>query len=95
MIRSLLQMYFSLKPALQTRLLVLLSKSAVSTTFPEQVVRIVKEAIRPDDNTNIPAKGLETVKFRNALFNYMNWVSRISSTKDLAEVAPQLIGIPN
>lgn len=37
-------------------------------------------------------KGLETVKFRNALFNYMNWVSRIGSKKDLAFVSPQLVG---
>lgn len=92
MISNLLQIYFSLKPALQTKLLVLLTKSAVSTTFPRQVVKIVQEGIQPDDNTNIPAKGLETVKFRNALFNYMNWISRIGSTGDLAQVAPQLVG---
>ena len=92
MISNLLQIYFTLKPALQTKLLVLLTKSAVSTTFPRQVVKIVQEGIQPDDNTNLPAKGLETVKFRNALFNYMNWVSRIGSVEDLAQVAPQLVG---
>jgi proteasome component ECM29 len=90
-ISNLLEVYFTLKPALQTKLLVLLTKSAVSTTFPEQIVRIVQEAISPNDNTNLPAKGLETVKFRNALFNYMNWVARIGSTDDLARVAPQLV----
>ncbi|KAH7364484.1 proteasome stabiliser-domain-containing protein [Rhexocercosporidium sp. MPI-PUGE-AT-0058] len=91
-IESLLQIYFTLKPALQTKLLVLLTKSAVSTTFPQQVIKIVQEAISPDDNTNLPAKGLETVKFRNALFNYMNWVARIGAAGDLAQVAPQLVG---
>ncbi|KAK0126145.1 proteasome component M29 [Cadophora gregata] len=91
-IERLLHIYFTLKPALQTKILVLLSKSAVSTTFPHKVVRIVQEAISPDDNTNLPAKGLETVKFRNALFNYMNWVARIGSIDDLAQVAPQLVG---
>jgi proteasome component ECM29 len=90
-INNLLEGYFTLKPALQTKLLVLLTKSAVSTTFPKQIVRIVQEAISPNDNTNLPAKGLETVKFRNALFNYMNWVARIGSTDDLARVAPQLV----
>jgi proteasome component ECM29 len=90
-ISNLLEVYFTLKPALQTKLLVLLTKSAVSTTFPQQIVRIVQEAISPNDNTNLPAKGLETVKFRNALFNYMNWVARIGSTDDLARVAPQLV----
>lgn len=92
MVGDLLQIYFTLKPALKTRLLVLLTKSAVSTTFPRQVVKIVQDGIQPDDNTNLPAKGLETVKFRNALFNYMNWVSRIGSKEDLGQVAPQLVG---
>ncbi|KAK6586494.1 hypothetical protein PZA11_001551 [Diplocarpon coronariae] len=90
-IGELLQTYFTLKPALQTKLLILLTKSAVSTTFPQQIVRIVQEAISPDDNTNIPAKGLETVKFRNALFNYMNWVARIGTAGDLAQAAPKLV----
>ncbi|KAB8302005.1 hypothetical protein EYC80_005458 [Monilinia laxa] len=36
--------------------------------------------------------GLETIKFRNALFNYMNWVSRMGSVHDLRQVAPQLVG---
>lgn len=92
-IGNLLQIYFTLKPALQTRLLVLLSKSAISTTFPQQIVRVVQQAIQPDDNTNIPAKGLETVKFRNALFNYMNWISRVGSAKDLEQVAPPLVDL--
>ena len=92
LIDNLLQIYFNLKPSLQTRLLALLSKSAVSTTFPRQIMRIVQEAIQPDDSTNLPAKGLETVKFRNALFNYLNWVSRIGSTEDLGQVAPPLVG---
>lgn len=91
-IGNLIDIYFTLKPALQTRILTLLAKSAVSTTFPRQIVRLVQEAIRPDDNTNLPAKGLETVKFRNALFSYMNWVSRMGSKNDLAQVAPALVG---
>lgn len=92
MISNLLHTYFTLKPALQTRVLVLLTKSAVSTTFPQQIVKIVQQAIQPDDNTNLPAKGLETTKFRNALFNYMNWVSRIATPENIAQVAPQLVG---
>jgi proteasome component ECM29 len=93
MIGNLLQIYFTLKPALQTRLLILLTKSATSTTFPRQIVRIVQEGIQPDDNTNLPAKGLETIKYRNALFNYMTWVSRIGSVNDLAQVAPPLVNL--
>jgi proteasome component ECM29 len=92
MIKHLLDIYFDLKPALRTRLLILLTKSAISTTFPSYIVRIVQDGIQPDDNTNIPAKGLETVKFRNALFNYMNWVARMGSVSDLKQFTPQLVG---
>lgn len=90
-IGSLFQIYFTLKPALQTKLLVILTKSAVSTTFTSEIVRVVRQSIQPDDNTNLPAKGLETVKFRNALFNYMNWIARIGSPEDLPQVAPPLV----
>jgi proteasome component ECM29 len=90
-IGSLFQIYFTLKPALQTKLLVILTKSAVSTTFTSEIVRVVRQSIQPDDNTNLPAKGLETVKFRNALFNYMNWIARIGSPEDLSQVAPPLV----
>jgi proteasome component ECM29 len=92
LISSLLSTYFTLKPALQTRLLLLLSKSAVSTTYPRQIIRMVQQAIQPDDSTILPTKGLETLKFRNALFNYMNWVSKVASAKDIAQVAPSLVG---
>lgn len=54
---------------------------------------LVHEAITPDDNTNLPAKGLETVKFRTALFQYMNWVSRVGAAGDLAQIAPPLVGL--
>ncbi|TGO47461.1 hypothetical protein BCON_0276g00010 [Botryotinia convoluta] len=91
-VRNLLGIYFSLKPALKTRVLVLLTKSAISTTFPTDIVKIVQDGVQPDDNTNLPAPGLETIKFRNALFNYMNWVSRMGSIHDLSQVAPQLVG---
>lgn len=91
-IGKMFQTYFTLKPALQTKLLVILSKSAISTTFTSEIVRLVRQGIQPDDNTNLPAKGLETVKFRNALFNYMNWVSRTGSSGDLGQVAPPLVG---
>ncbi|KAI1007957.1 Proteasome component [Podosphaera aphanis] len=90
-IRRLLDLYFKLTPVLQTRILVLLTKSVVSTSFPSQIVRIVQEAIQPHDNTNLPAKGLETIKFRNALFNYINWVSRIGEKETLTSIAPQLV----
>ncbi|RFU35216.1 hypothetical protein B7463_g1139, partial [Scytalidium lignicola] len=90
--KDLFSIYSTVRPALQIRILTLLAKSTASTTFPGEVIRIAQEGIRPDDNTNIPAKGLETIKFRTALFNYMNWVSRLGSKNDLTQVAPPLVG---
>lgn len=90
--RDLFNIYSTVKPALQIRILTLLTKSAASTTFPDEVIRIAQEGIQPNDNVNVPAKGLETIKFRSALFNYMNWVSRVGSRSDLSAVAPALVG---
>ncbi|KAH8815368.1 proteasome stabiliser-domain-containing protein [Xylogone sp. PMI_703] len=89
--QNLFSIYSTVKPALQIRILTLLAKSAASTAFPSEVVRIAQEGIQPNDNTNIPVKGLESIKFRTALFNYLNWVSRVGSKDDLAQAAPQLV----
>ncbi|RKF58649.1 Proteasome component ECM29 [Golovinomyces cichoracearum] len=91
LISYLVNLYFSLKPALQTRLLTLFSKSAVSTTYTSQIIKIVQQAIQPEDDSNLPAQGLETIKFRNALLNYMNWISRIATKEDSNCVAPHLV----
>jgi len=83
--------YLNSRPALQTRILLLLSKSVVATTFPRNIIGIVERGMQPS-HPDIPAvKGLEAKKLRNALFNFMNWVSRTGSEEDLQHVAPTLV----
>lgn len=91
LVGDIFNIYFTVRPALQTRILIFLSRSAISTTFPAQIVRVIQQGIRPDDSTNLAAKGLETIKYRNALFAYMNWVSRTGSRDDMAKLSPQLV----
>lgn len=92
-IRELFRVYFTAKPAMKTRLLGMLSRSKISTTFTSQVLKLVEEGIRPHDNTNLPAKGLEATKFYNQMFVYMNWVSSVGSTEDVKIVAPKVVDL--
>lgn len=88
---KLFDIYLTSKPALRTRILSLLAKSTASTTFPEKIVQIVQESMQPVSSDAPPIQGLEALKLRNAMFNFMNWVSRMGSANDLKRVAPSII----
>lgn len=91
LVEKLFEFYVNSRPALQIRILSLLSKSVASTTFPRKIIGIVERGMQPS-HPDIPAvKGLEAKKLRNALFNFMNWVSRMGSEEDLKHVAPSLV----
>ena len=100
LIRNLFEIYQVSRPAIQIKILSLLSKSTVATAFPEQNVNLVQniQLTRVSDTRSSfhptgggPFQGLEALKIRNALFNFMNWVSRVGSTKDLEKIAPAVI----
>lgn len=90
-ISKLFDIYMSSKPALQTRILTLMAKSTASTTYPDKIVRIVQGSIQPAMPDAPPVQGLEALKLRNAMFNFMNWVSRMGSPDDLKRAAPSII----
>ncbi|ELR03409.1 hypothetical protein GMDG_06146 [Pseudogymnoascus destructans 20631-21] len=90
-ISKLFDIYMSSKPALQTRILALMAKSSASTTYPDKIVRIVQGSIQPAMPDAPPVQGLEALKLRNAMFNFMNWVSRMGSPDDLKRAAPSII----
>jgi proteasome component ECM29 len=90
-ISKLFDIYMSSKPALQTRILTLMAKSTASTTYPDKIVRIVQGSIQPAMPGAPPVQGLEALKLRNAMFNFMNWVSRMGSPGDLKRAAPSII----
>jgi proteasome component ECM29 len=91
LIKSLYDVYFMSRPAVQTRILTLLSKSAVATKFPQKILGLVQESMQIRSGETQAVKGLEALKLRNAMFNFMNWVARVGSTSDLEQVAPSLV----
>ena len=90
-IGKLFDIYMTSKPALQTRILTLMAKSTASTTFPDKIVRIVQGSIQSATTDAPPVQGLEALKLRNAMFNFLNWVSRMGSPDDLRRAAPSII----
>jgi proteasome component ECM29 len=92
-ISQLFDLYFELKPALKTRILSILSKSAIATTFPQNITKMVQQGLKPSENTITPTAGLEALKFRNAMFNFINWVARMGSPADLGQVARPLVDL--
>lgn len=91
LIKSLYDVYNMSKPAIQTRILTLLSRSTVASEFPQKILGIVQESMRRKSSETQLVKGLEALKLRNAVFNFMNWVARVGSANDLEQVAPALV----
>jgi proteasome component ECM29 len=91
LIKILYDVYRTSRPALQTRVLSLLSKSAIATTFPQKILDLVQESMQPTAVESQAVKGLEALKLRNSMFNFMNWVARMGSASDLEQVAPSLV----
>ena len=91
-VKNLYDVYHISRPALQTRILSLLSKSVVATKFPQKILGLVQESIQNTTVESQVVKGLEALKLRNSMFNFMNWVARVGSAHDLEQVVPSLVG---
>ena len=91
LIKTLYDVYHTSRPALKTRILSLLSKSAVATTFPQKILGLVQESMQLTAVESQAVKGLEALKLRNSMFNFMNWVARVGSASNLEQVAPSLV----
>lgn len=84
------------RPHLQTKILSMLCRSKTASSFVPQSTQIVEEALTPHDalvtNGNALRKqGLEASKLRGQVFAFTNWLTRISSPKDLSDFAPGLV----
>jgi proteasome component ECM29 len=90
-VKNVYDVYHIPRPALQTRILSLLSKSVVATKFPQKILGLVQESIQNTIVESQVVKGLEALKLRNSMFNFMNWVARVGSAHDLEQVAPSLV----
>lgn len=84
------------RPPLQTKILALLSRSKLSSSFASQCIQIVREGLDPEIETGIsktgPAKqGLEASKLRGQIFAFTNWLARKSSREHIRAFAPDLV----
>ena len=93
------------RPPLQTKILSLLCKSKLASSFITESSQIVQEALAPEDavqqngntqpitfgSTQAPKRGLEASKLRGQVFAFTNWLARISSPEDISSFAPGLV----
>ncbi|XWX02336.1 hypothetical protein V2A60_010373 [Cordyceps javanica] len=85
-----------LPAANRTRILGMLSKSAVSTTMTDSIIRVVTLDFMPPQegspsNALQPSSALERTKLHKALFQYLSWVAQIGPSKRGFTIGPQLI----
>lgn len=86
-----------LPAAYRTRILGMLSKSSISTTMPEQIMKVVELDFMAQDSTLAgrealqPSSSLERTKLHKSLFQYLSWVARMGPSGDNFDIAPQLI----
>jgi proteasome component ECM29 len=77
-------------PALQMKILSFLSRSTVSTTFPNQFKEIVIKGLGVDGEGS--ARGREGSKLRTSIFTYANYFLRNAKQPDLQSVTKLLVG---
>lgn len=85
-----------LPAANRTRILGMLSKSAVSTTMTDSIMNVVTLDFMPAEEGSPnqalqPSSALERTKLHKALFQYLSWVAQIGPSKKGFTIGPQLI----
>ena len=82
---------------LQTKILSLLCRSKLASSFVPQSTQIIQEGLAPMDTTQqngslaVPKQGLEASKLRGQIFAFTNWLARVSSPADISVFAPALV----
>lgn len=79
---------------LQAKILSLLSRSKLSSSFVAQSIQVVREGLTPhhnDGSVGTSKHGLEASKLRVQVFAFTNWLARISSPKDINVFASDII----
>ncbi len=83
---------------LQTKILSILCRSELASSFVPQNTQIVQEALAPTESAqqgttiSTPKQGLEATKLRAQVFAFTNWLARISSRDNLSTFAPAVVG---
>ena len=83
---------------LQMKVLSLLCRSKLVSSFLPQSAQIIQEALIPTDHTlrgggtATLKQGLEATKLMAQIFAFTNWLARISTPSELSGFAPALVG---
>ncbi|KAL1837813.1 hypothetical protein VTJ49DRAFT_3378 [Mycothermus thermophilus] len=100
LIRTLYDAHAKLPPPYRIRILGILSKSELATTFTDDILAVFRRNAAPapaeagDGQQPGATKslGLELTKLHRALFEFVNWVARIGPSKtDYSKIGPPLI----
>lgn len=86
LVRSLFEAHAILPAPYRIRILGLLSKSEVASTFGEDILDVFNQNVIQVPDMEAPERvgsiGLEASKVHKALFEFINWVARVGSKKD-------------
>lgn len=78
---------------LKMKILTLLCKSKVATTYGPEILHIVKEGLAVQTGASAPiTQGLQASKLRVRVFNFVNWVARTAASSAISDIAPKLVG---
>ncbi|KAK5658925.1 hypothetical protein OQA88_1741, partial [Cercophora sp. LCS_1] len=100
LVKQLFDAHAKLPSPYRARILNLLSKSEISTTFTDEILAAFRQNIAPQPNSALQVDGaassgppgLELTKLHRALFEYINWVARIGPAKtDFSKIGSPII----
>ncbi|KAL2183934.1 hypothetical protein L209DRAFT_693593 [Thermothelomyces heterothallicus CBS 203.75] len=104
LVQKLYRAHSALPAPYRIRILGILSKSEIATTFTDEILAAFRQnvdvpaessdAMQVDGQQVVKTSGLERNKLHRALFEFINWVARIGSGKtDYNKIGPPLVNL--
>ncbi|KAK4454530.1 proteasome stabiliser-domain-containing protein [Podospora aff. communis PSN243] len=97
LISKLFRAHSRLSSPYRSRILGLLSKSEVATTFTDEILAAFKQNMIAEVSSGeetAPSSGLELAKLRKAQFEFLNWAARIGPSKtDFGKVGGPIVDL--
>ncbi|KAK1249376.1 hypothetical protein MKX07_002892 [Trichoderma sp. CBMAI-0711] len=97
LVKRLFEAHARLPAAYRTRILALLSKSALATSMSESIMNVVKLDFLPESAQEAsatalkPSSALEKTKLHKALFQFLSWVAQVGPSNKDFSIGPSLI----
>ncbi|KZF26885.1 major component of the proteasome [Xylona heveae TC161] len=93
--RSTPELVPSVRPALQTKILSLLAKSIIATTFTARITALVEQGLVPQSNVgeqeSAISSGREGSKLQTGIFSFVTWIARMGNAQDLRSISAPII----